>query len=78
MTGSLTLPSGSSAYNDTCLKFATGSRIGENTSGGLGIYGYERIYMRPSATTASGTEGIEISNTGLIPTNNNTITRITR
>lgn len=72
MTGGINLVGNqSSAWNDKGLIYTKGSRIGENTNGDLGLYGYGKIYLRPSATTASGSEGIEISSTGLVPTNNN-------
>lgn len=75
MTGGINLVgSQSSAYNDKGLIFTKGSRIGENTSGGLGIYAAERIYLRPDSPTSSSSDGIEISGSGVIPSNNNTET----
>ena len=63
-----------SAWNDVGIIFTNGSRIGENTSKGLGIYAGERIYLRPDSATASSGDGVEISSTGLYPSNNNTET----
>lgn len=75
MTGAIHLVGGqSSAYNDKGLIFTEGSRIGENSSGGLGIYAAERVYIRPSSTSASSGDGIEVSTDGLYPSNNNTET----
>lgn len=72
MTGGITFGNDSSAWNTKGVLFSKGSRIGENTSGGLGIYSYQILYLRPSATSGSGSEGIEISSDGLYPTNNGT------
>lgn len=74
MTGSIVMPAGSSAFNDTSYKFANGSRIGENTSGGLGLYAAERLYLRPSSGASSSGDGVEIDTTALYPTNNNSET----
>ena len=71
MTGGITFDNDSTAYNTKGIIFSKGSRIGENTTGWLGIYGYDKVIIRPNATTTVGTDGIEITNTGVIPTNNN-------
>ena len=74
MTGALHLVGNqSSAHNDKGLIFTNGSRLGENTNGDLGIYAGRRLILRPLAGgSSSGTDGIEINDGGLYPTNNGT------
>ena len=74
MTGGITFPSDSSAYTTKGIVYAAGSKIGENTTGGLGIYAAERIYLRPNSGTSSSGDGVEVSTSGLYPTNNNSET----
>jgi len=73
MTGGITMASDSSAWNTKGIIFSNGSRIGENTSGGLGIYTAEKLYLRPnSGTASSSTDGVIIDGTGLYPSVTNT------
>ena len=72
MTGAIHLVGDqSSAYNDKGLIFTNGSRIGENESGGLGIYAAAGFYLRPNSASSSSGDGIEITGDGLSPSNNN-------
>lgn len=67
------LGNGSSAYNTNGVVFTGGSRIGENTSKDLGIYGGEKIYFRPKSPTASSsTDGMVLDGDGLYPSVTNT------
>ena len=57
MSGVITLTSGApAAYNKTALSFTSSDgkteqgRIGTDKNGGLGIYGYGSIYLRPGCT----------------------------
>ena len=71
MTGGINLVGNqSSAWNNKGLVFTNGSRIGESTA--LGIYSVGQVYIRPNASTATNTEGIEINADGLRPSSNNT------
>ena len=73
MTGGINLVGNqSSAYNTKGLVFTNGSRLGEDTSKNLGIYGGAKVVIRPNSSSSSSVDGIEILGTGLIPTNNNT------
>lgn len=74
MTGTLYLPGGNPIFSQAALQFAGGAKIGQGASSSslLGIYSPNTIVLRPGATTAAGTEGIEITTDGLFPTNNNT------
>lgn len=72
MTGGLTLTSQSSAFNNYGIVFSSGGKIGGNTSGDLGIYG-NNIYLRPSSTESSSTEGIKISASDISPTTNESV-----
>lgn len=73
MTGGITMANDSSGWNTKGIIFSSGSRIGENTSGGLGIYAAEKLYLRPnSGTAASSTDGVIIDGTGLYPSVTNT------
>lgn len=75
MTGAITfLGNQSSAYNDKGIIFTKGSRIGENSSGAIGIYAPDKIYLRPSSSTGASTDGIIIDNTGVYPGDTNTET----
>lgn len=72
MTGGVTyVGNQSSAWNDKGILFTNGSRIGENTSGQLGLYSANKFYIRPQSGTASSGKGIEIDNTFLIPSTTN-------
>lgn len=72
MTGGVTFVGNqSSAWNDKGVLFTNGSRIGENSTGGLGIYAKDKVILRPASGTSAGTDGVEITTTGLMPTNNN-------
>jgi len=75
MTGGVTFVGNqNSAYNDKGIIFTKGSRIGENTNGGIGVYGVERVYIRPGCDGSSSGDGIEISTAGVTPSNNNSET----
>lgn len=67
MTGGVTFPNDSSANNDKGIMFAKGSKIGENTSGVLGVYGNSLLYLRPMVGTAYG---VLMSYSDISPTTN--------
>lgn len=81
MTGKLTLPSGSDAFNDASILFGNVGRIG-GVTGGLGLYSTgESIFLRPNQTTTlDQTKGLVISGSTLkynqqeVVTEGNTIT----
>ena len=73
MTGGITLVGNqSSAYNDKGLIFTDNSRIGENSSGDLGIYGARKVFIRPSSSSSASSVGIEVNDTAVLPGTNNT------
>lgn len=73
MTGGITLVGNqSSAYNDKGLIFTDNSRIGENSSGDLGIYGARKVFIRPSSSSSASSVGIEVNDTEVLPGTNNT------
>lgn len=75
MTGGVTfLGNQSSAYNDKGILFTKGARIGENSSGDIGIYSPSKIYLRPNSSTGASTDGVVIDNSSLCPGDNNTET----
>ena len=67
MTGGVTfLGNQSSAWNDKGIMFTKGSRMGENSSGELGIYSYgSRVIIRPNGS--STTQGLIIQDATVIP-----------
>lgn len=81
MTGKLTLPSGSDAFNEASILFGNVGRIG-GVTGGLGLYSTgESIFLRPNQTTTlDQTKGLVISGSTLkynqqeVVTEGNTIT----
>lgn len=74
MTGGINLVGNqSSAWNDKGLVFTNGSRIGENTSGAMGFYSAEKIYIRPDSGTQVSTAGVEIDSGAVIPSQTNTM-----
>lgn len=70
MTGGITFENTSNAWNTKGVLFSKGSRIGEDTSGVLGIYG-KKIVIRPDSLTQNSSDGVEITGSGLYPSNNN-------
>ena len=66
MTGKLTLPSGSDAFNDASILFGSVGRIG-GVTGGLGIYSTgSSIFLRPNQTTTlDQTKGLVVTGTTL-------------
>lgn len=73
MTGGITMASDSSGWNTKGIIFSNGSRIGENTSGDIGIYGAAKMYLRPnSGTSAHTADGVIIDGNGLYPSVTNT------
>lgn len=74
MTGKLTVVgNGSSAFNDYGIHFTNNSRIGENSSGGLGIYAPDKVYIRPGSSTTPGSYGLEVTTTGITVGNSDII-----
>ena len=73
MTGGINLVGNqSSAYNDKGLVFTDNSRIGENSSGDLGLYGARKVFIRPNSASAASSTGIEVNDTEILPGTNNT------
>lgn len=68
MTGSIALPTGSSASTADGIIFGDNLvRIGSNTSGGVGIYASDTIYLRPGDGKISSSYGIAIDTASLTP-----------
>lgn len=62
MTGSITFPNASAAYNSAGVKWAGGSMIGESTAGGLGIYSStDKVYIRPNVDNDGYTNGVVVA-----------------
>lgn len=61
MSGTLTFPTATEAYNSLGVRFSgVSSRIGVNAAGGLGLYAQDAIYLRPSWTSGGTLYGLII------------------
>ena len=75
MTGNITFPVAESAISANGIIYGSNlARIGCNTSGGLGIYAGETIYLRPgSSGSIDTTEGVLIKPASLAPSKDGTM-----
>lgn len=61
MSGTLTFPTATEAYNSLGVRFSgVSSRIGVDAAGGLGLYAQDAIYLRPSWTSGGTLYGLII------------------
>ena len=61
MSGTLTFPTATAAYNSLGVRFSgVSSRIGVDAAGGLGLYAQDAIYLRPSWTYGGTSYGLII------------------
>ena len=61
MTGTLTFPTATNAYDSLAVRFSgVSSRIGVDAAGGLGLYAQDAIYLRPSWTSGGTSYGLII------------------
>ena len=61
MSGTLTFPTATEAYNSLGVRFlGVSSRIGVDAAGGLGLYAQDAIYLRPSWTSGGTLYGLII------------------
>ena len=72
MTGSITFGADSSAWNNKGILFTNGSRIGENSTGALGIYGSTKVYIRTNSASGASTTGMLLEDSTVYPSTDNT------
>lgn len=61
MTGTLTFPTATNAYDSLAVRFSgVSTRIGVDAAGGLGLYAQDAMYLRPSWTYGGTSYGLII------------------
>lgn len=62
MSGTLTFPTATQAYDSLGVRFSgVSSRIGASAAGGLGLYAQDAIYLRPNWTSGGTLYGLVVS-----------------
>lgn len=70
MGGAIKFKSGQAAYDKVSIVYEHGSVIGEDSSGGLGLYGAGNVYFRPNTSGGDYSKGMMLSSSSLAPTTN--------
>ena len=66
MTGTLTFPTATNAYDSLAVRFSgVSTRIGVDAAGGLGLYAQDALYLRPSWTYGGTSYGLIIKSSNI-------------
>ena len=66
MTGTLTFPTATNAYDSLAVRFSgVSTRIGVDATGGLGLYAQDALYLRPSWTYGGTSYGLIIKSSNI-------------
>lgn len=66
MTGTLTFPTATNAYDSLAVRFSgVSTRIGVDAAGGLGLYAQDALYLRPSWTYGGTSYGLIIRSSNI-------------